>query len=142
MKVSFSVLADAANISSDNKFNLLGVFQAYYASSVPTTLSQLALALIINADSQETGIKHKLEIVFKDPDNLEVAALPEMPFEIPTSGLELKTELLLIFNITNLQLPKFGESYFDVLLNGKVVKRIPLLVVPVGEDKLRTSAPA
>jgi hypothetical protein len=62
MKVTFVALADAANVSQENKLNILGIFNIVWASAFPAIHPQLQLVMNFEASKAEEGKTKKLEI--------------------------------------------------------------------------------
>lgn len=66
MKIIFSVLADAANITREGKLNILGIFDSIQAQQFPVTHPpQRQLVMRFEGDRAEAGKSKKAEVPLK-----------------------------------------------------------------------------
>ena len=71
MHVSFALFADAANISQEGKLNILGVFDAVQAGTLPTVHRRATLVVHLKGDGRDVG-HHKLTLRWLSPSGQEL----------------------------------------------------------------------
>jgi hypothetical protein len=132
MNVRLAVLADAANISSDNKLNILGVFGLVNAFAVPVQYPHMTVVLQLTASPGEKGTSHVLRLVVVDDDGKPVIRPAEMQVTVPDNLPGPDVDFNVLTNIVGVQLNKFGEYRVDVLIDGqsKAQLRFRLQAVP------------
>ena len=129
-KCEWAILCDYAFQDVGRKTCLIGVFDRIYASQVPTTHHQSALALKVFGDPQE---KVRIRIEIRRPGGNQLAKLQGAAELGPGGTADLQ------FNIAGLPLPDFGDYSIKVFLNDKSVKEIRFVVtepqplIPGGE---------
>lgn len=135
MRVNFAVLADAANITSDEKLNILGVFGAVYGPKVPFVHAKMSIALDLEADPSEVGMTHTMKpalvddkgnVMWEPPD--EKAATLELnwidPENVPTNP-----RFNLVMNLVSVKFPRFGHYAIQIKVDGQSIYEIPLEAV-------------
>jgi hypothetical protein len=68
MEIVLAAVADSANISQENKLNVLGTFDTIPARHVPVHAPPMTLAVTIRAEYEDRGREHRLEIHLVDED--------------------------------------------------------------------------
>jgi hypothetical protein len=71
MNVNLGLLAEEANISTDGKLNLLGVFDQILTKNIPVTIPKISVVLKIDCHSAEYGVEKRIRIVLVGPDGKE-----------------------------------------------------------------------
>lgn len=136
MKVPLAVVAEAANISIDNRLNILGIFDSLLAPSVPARHSQMFVVVVVSAEPSERGRSYTMDVVLVEEDGKTVQAFPSMPFAIPPDGATRITSMRMLFQIRDLVFPKFGEYTLDVLIDNHSVAQMPIVLGQLDNPQL------
>jgi hypothetical protein len=128
MKVMLAVVADAANISVDDKLNILGIFQSLSASSVPARHPQMVVVVCLTAEPSERGRSYNMDVVMVDEDGKTVQQFPPMPFTVPPEGPSRSTTIRALAEIRDLIFPKFGEYTLDILVDNHAEGRVQIVL--------------
>ncbi len=116
----YSVLCDDIRREDNGKFILLGLFETIGAREFPATHPVL---FIINGWIAGAGSFRQYSRIL-DPSGQELARDQETPFQLAT----LKSRHSVIARFNNLELPQAGEYAVEVLLDGDLKVRYPLVV--------------
>ncbi len=133
MEVKLGVMADFANITQDNKLNILGIFGGIRAKGFPCVHPSLHLVLILSGASSEQGrlchvrirLAHR-NAVLSESDTQPVLDLSNEVLVPPAFGP--KVEMQQIYALNLLQFPTPGEYLFHILLDGHLKAELPLLL--------------
>src|ERR1700738_2089387 len=80
MQPAFIVLADYANVSSDQKFNIIGIFDTLTARDFPVAHPQMFLAFALYAAQKDKG--HQVDITVQLVHKRTSAMLLDLPFKV------------------------------------------------------------
>lgn len=128
MRLRLAVAADYANLSSEGKLNIMGVFHEVAPSAFPAVLSQGFIVLEWEAGVAEAGKQRELRLAFVDPDGTEKIALG-ISIEVPKPGRPGSPALFnQIVNVAGTPLERSGEHAFYVLADDDEKGRIALYV--------------
>ena len=130
MDVSLALLADGANVSSDGKLNILGIFNALGASAFPVVHPQMALVLRFEATRAEAGKSRQVELQLSDPDGkklFQISAQLVIPTGAPGGPIRLNHILML----NNIQFPRAGDYVFNILVGDDQKAAVELRIVEV-----------
>jgi hypothetical protein len=142
MQVKLAVLADYANVSSEGKLNILGIFDRVNVTDLPAAHPQMHLILRLQAHPAERDRPHKVEIRLHDPDGQTVFELAGdiVPRGIPGETIASNQ----ILTINNLAIAKVGEYTFVVFIDNDLKAEVPLSVAfsesEPSEEKPRAQA--
>jgi hypothetical protein len=130
MNIPLALLADAANVSSDGKLNILGTFDVIYVARFPAIHPQMQLVFTIEANPAEAGVKRTLEIKLMAEDGQQLVSLAgelalEMKGPMP-SGEMLRSSH--IVGLQNVSFKKPGSYQFAILVNADVKATVGLKV--------------
>ncbi|MEO5712900.1 MAG: hypothetical protein ABIT37_05370 [Luteolibacter sp.] len=125
MQCEIFTLCDAATVTA-GKMSLLGSFDSLGARSFPARHHQCAVACKLRLDEADSG-EHELVIRIIDPDGNDVLEPSRTAFH-KTIGEDRTSVHLHIWQINGFRLPKHGEFYIDLILDGTVLCRQPLHV--------------
>lgn len=134
MEIKIAVLADAANISLENKLNITGIFNRIQAGKFPATWPFMAFVLRLEAHRSEVG-KHDIQIRIVDEDGGQIASI-DGHFTIgraKEAGLPITAQF--IVPIANASFPKAGTYAFDILIDGRYEGTVQLFVVEQQQEK-------
>jgi hypothetical protein len=128
MKVPLAVLADYANVTKEGKLNIMGIFDVLHAASFPVEHSQMQLVMKFQADVAESGKTKDIEIQLMDADGkrlFTVGGQLTMTQVKPGEVMELNS----IFKMHRVRFESEGNYEFKILIQGNVVRSVPLKVV-------------
>jgi hypothetical protein len=126
VQVKLAVLADYANVTSDGKLNILGIFDRISVTGMPVVHPQMHLILRLEAHPAERGRTQNVEIRLHDPDGNTVFEVRGDVLPAGPPGQAMATNQILTLN--NLQLAKEGGYSFIVLVNNDLKSEVPLEV--------------
>lgn len=126
MNVKLAILADYANVSTEGKLNILGIFERINVTSLPALHPQMHLVLRLEAHPTERNRVHAMQIRLQDPDGETVFELngevvPRGPADQPTLNNQ-------ILSLTNLALQKIGDYNFVIFVDNDLKAETPLSV--------------
>ena len=75
MDAVLAVAADYANVSSDGKLNIMGIFQELRPSALPAQVPQMYLVISWDAGPAEFGSHKKVSVTYMGPDDQQQASL-------------------------------------------------------------------
>ena len=131
MEVKTAVLADAANVSTDGKLNITGIFDRINAKEFPASWPSMSFVVRIQGHWSETG-EHEMKVVVADQDGRKIAEMGA-EFTIPkqqdkdSDGMPWKGQL--IFPVMGARFPEPGIYSFDILIDGRYEDSMELLLV-------------
>lgn len=129
MEVPLALLADYANVTSDGKLNILGIFDTVWAGKYPATHPQMNVVLRFEAHTAEASQSKDVRIQLMTADGailltmnakLELPALSKnMP---PGDPIRMDN----IISLNGVRIPNEGDYQIAVLINGDTKRTIPL----------------
>jgi hypothetical protein len=130
MEVTLALLADAANISTDGKLNILGVFNALGGHTFPVVHPQMALVLRFEASHAEAGKARRLELQLSDGDGGKLFRI-DAQLVVPKGAPGMPIRLDHILMLHGIQFPKPGDYVFNVLVGDDQKAAIDLRLIQV-----------
>lgn len=131
MQVEYAFLADAAQVSSDNKLSVLGAgIDELRAERFPATHLLIAFVVKLKLHPTECGREHHLEIELWDPDGQHVAPPMAGSFtagrvaDDPTRPVFVQ----MVLNLFQAQFPRPATYEFHVIVDRQHLKTVPLYV--------------
>ncbi len=118
MEIKTAVLADAANVSVENKLNITGIFNRLSGTEFPLTHPSMVLVVRLEYHPSEAG-EHALTINIADADGTKIAE-GGGSFKLPkphTQELPPIGQFLLPLHGLVFQSP--GVFSFDILVDGR-----------------------
>ena len=141
-EIDYAFLADAAQASPGQKFNVLGGGLDHIGGQTyPLRHPHLALVIGLRVSATELDRAHELRFVLLDPDGREVAAASSnLTVHGRTDARDRPVTLAI--DAWNLTFPAPGDYSFRLLVNGSERRRIPLVLVrlPAGDAPAAPSA--
>lgn len=129
MDATLAVAADNANVSTDGKLNIIGVFQEFTPDGFPAVVPTMALVIMWDAEPVEFGTQKEVHISFMGPDPDEKVVLPPFSLTIPDAPRPGERALAhQILTIQGLPLLRSGPHAFYVVVGGETKARVPLYV--------------
>ena len=137
MEATLAVAADNANVSTDGKLNIIGVFQEFTPGAFPTAVPTVAVVLSWVAEPVEFGTQKEVHVSFMGPDPEQKIDLPPFGLKIPVAARPGEPAIAhQIITLQNLPLLRSGPHAFYVVVGGESKARIPLYVrEPVDEHE-------
>lgn len=130
MQVKLAILADYANVTTEGKLNILGIFDRIHVGRLPAVHPQMQFILRLDAHPAERDRVHTLEVRLHDPDGQTIFDLGGEV--VPRGGRPGETiSSNQIITINNLNLPKAGEYTFVVFVNNDLKAEVPLTIEQV-----------
>ena len=128
MEVTLAVLADYSNVSAEGKLNVLGIFDAIYASTFPVTHPMMHLVMSFEFHLAEESIEKPLEIQLRDEDGKKLLGLSgTITPKGGRPGEPTKTNHVVAVN--NIKFDKPGTYQFSILVGGEVKRDVSLRVL-------------
>lgn len=124
MKTSLAFLCDAANVTGENKLNVLGVFSTIASKRFPVTFPSLSLVLRLESDLEEAG-DHSIAVRLIDSDGQDVLARMDVPVRLEKAG----EDLMSITTMAMVTFPRAGDYSFEVSTAERRLASVPLKVV-------------
>ncbi len=131
MEIDLAVLADAANVTADNKVNLMGIFRNLATPVMPVLLPSFYLALTFTVEENELDTVHNFNILFKNSNNEILQEVGKGEFRIGAQNNYNYPMLNLLIAISNFQMAEYGTYWFEIIFDGELFRKIPLLVTNV-----------
>jgi hypothetical protein len=124
MDVTLAVCCDAANLSREGKLNLLGIFNSIHAAQFPCSHPHLALVLRVEARMGEEGT-YPLDLKLVDEDGHELFVIGgQVSLQGAQPGRPMTAQT--IMDINNFQLPRAGVYTFEIFIDKKHMRSIPI----------------
>src|SRR5215211_5384821 len=136
VEATLAVAADNANVSTDGKLNIIGVFQEFTPPAFTALVPQLTLVVSWSAEPVAFNSQKEVRISFMGPDPDEKIDLPPMQLAIPEAPRAGEPAIVhQILTLQGLPLQRPGPHAFYVVVGGETKTRIPLYVrEPNGEQ--------
>ena len=131
MELDFAFLADAADVPMGKLFVMGGAFDTIHVPGFPATHPTLAVVIRLLLSPNDLDRKHKLEVLLLDADAHHIAsANGELVVpKSPGSPAGWKQSVILPLRFLNLPFKAEGHYSFEILMDEKMVKAIPLRVL-------------
>jgi hypothetical protein len=136
MDVEIFTLCDAATVSG-GKLNILGSFDKLYSETFPFQHPDLAVAVKLRFDAMEGGV-HVMEVRMIDLDGRPI--IPSDPVRLQVVPPDGQYAVHMLINrYHGLPFHRPGEYHLDLVLDGEMKARIPLIVLqaPAREGEMR-----
>jgi hypothetical protein len=124
MQVPLAVIADGANVTADNKLNLLGIFDRIYVETFPAFHLRCHLVVRFRPDPADEGQHRSLVILFQHMDGPEPLFRLESSVDVGNSSQSFDN----VLQLQGLPLPRPGEYQFSVIVEGHELATVPLTV--------------
>lgn len=117
MKPVFVLLADYANVTPDNKLNVMGIFNIINAASFPARHPAMFLVLKFVPELGDLNQERKLTFKLEDADAHSIMTL-SMPIVVKDAGI--------IVQLNDVVFPRSGSYEFVVYLDDEPVGSAPV----------------
>ena len=127
MKVDLALLADYAEVTQrGGKLIVCGIFDRITLVDLEAVHPHMALALKLACDPGEDPLHH-LSVRLVDPDGVDVVPAMEGDVEVKAEG-DGDASVNLILDLNLVKFGTAGPHSFDVFLDGRLEKQVPLTV--------------
>ena len=128
MEVNLAVLADYANITQDNKLNILGLFDIIFARNFPVRHNSMQLIITFESPSSEANTIKDVKIILMDDDGKKLFEMggPLKLGQVKSNMLAIKFNHIIALN--GLVFEKEGDYSFDIQVGGDTKKSVPLKI--------------
>lgn len=116
MRTLLFLVADYANVTSDGKLNVMGIFNDIHAFNFPARHPSMHLVAKLGAELSEYGQKRSFTVILMDADGNHVMEIAG-EFDIPKGQDGRKPEVNLILDLKDIILPKPGRYQFALLVD-------------------------
>lgn len=128
MNAVLAVAADYANVASDGKLNIMGIFQELIPQGFPSAVPQMYLVISWDAGPAEFGSQKKVAITYIGPDSDPEVSL-DAAIQVPEAVRPGERAVFhQIFGIQGLPIVRSGPHAIYILSGGEEKARIPLYV--------------
>ena len=131
MQVDFAFLADAAEVANGKLHLVGGAFDTIWAQNVPFQYPRLSLVIRLLFSTAELDRKHKIEIKIMNEDGKTIPPSIGGDLEIqknPNLPKGWKQGFMTVMNFANLNFPGFGDYSFELVVDNRSEKSIPLRI--------------
>jgi hypothetical protein len=127
MRVDLALLADYAEVTQrGGKLVVCGIFDRITLADLDAVHPHMALALKLACDPGESPVHH-LSVRLVDPDGADVVSPMEGDVEVKGEA-DGDGSVNLILDLNLVKFGTAGPHSFDVFLDGKLEKQVPLSV--------------
>jgi hypothetical protein len=127
MRVDLALLADYAEVTQrGGKLVVCGIFDRITLADLDAVHPHMALALKLACDPGE-GAVHHLSVRLVDPDGADVVSPMEGDVEVKGEA-DGDASVNLILDLNLVKFGAAGPHSFDVFLDGKLERQVPLTV--------------
>ena len=126
-----AVAADYANVSSDGKLNIMGVFQEVNPHVLPFQLPQMYLVLSWEAPPAEFGSQKHVRVTFMGPEGPRGDEDPTLEYDLVVPEARRPGARAIfhqILGIGGLPISRAGPNAFYVLIGGDTKATVSLYV--------------
>ena len=114
MKVKYSFVCDAANVTKSGNLNVLGIFKEINTTKFPVKCAKFSYVSQIEFHRSETG-KHNFKLNFINEDGKEI--IPSLNGVIAVGDNSYYSNLLI--NLENITFPVEGVYAIDLTVNNQ-----------------------
>jgi hypothetical protein len=126
MKLKYSFVCDAANVSQSGNLNVLGIFKNISATNFPATHSKMVYVASMDFHRSEMG-NHKFRVNFVDDDGRNVM----QPIEGEISVRDGNLAANIILEINNITFNKPGTYCIDLTIDSQHIASEEINLVAV-----------
>jgi hypothetical protein len=128
LEAVLAVAADYANVSSDGKLNIMGIFQELRPEVLPAQVPQMYLVISWDAGPAEFGSHKKVSVAYMGPDDQQMASL-DTDMQVPEAVRPGERAIFhQILSIQGLPILTTGPHAIHVLSGGETKVAVQLYV--------------
>ena|SRR5258706_8077741 len=130
MELTLFVVADYANITNDNKINIIGIFNRILAEEFPAAHRSLYLVAQLAASSAEANLSFTLEVQMVGKDDQKIFSLSNTTV-VPESTDGSPIALNVIIQIVDILIPESGTYPILLLVNEQIIGSLNIVAVRI-----------
>lgn len=130
MKARIAVLADYANVTADQKLNVMGIFNVINAPQVPAVHRQMHLVIGLAPDPWDAPARIPFQVQLVDADGKAILDLQGQIARASAPPGELAAANCIV-TLNDVMFSQFGHYEFKVLVAGEPFATVPLIVQPI-----------
>jgi hypothetical protein len=130
MQKQLALIADSANISRENKLNILGEFDTLWAREVPIAWPVMWFVAKLKVEGADVGTRQLLLRIVDEDGNTVVPPLTGI-LEIPAPGEDFSgyfPSIPIVLGVQNARFPDFGAYSFELRVDDAILAEVPLYV--------------
>jgi hypothetical protein len=130
MEATLALLCDYANVSSDGKLNIMGIYTEIQPTGFPAIVPTSYLVVLLVASPAEANTQRSVRSVLMDMDGKEMGWV-EQTFTVPAVARPgMRSTINLITRLDGMVFPKPGDYSFSILVGGDEKASVPVHVNP------------
>jgi hypothetical protein len=141
MDVSLLLACDYANVTKDNKLNVLGIFSRLYMRQFPGKHAQMFLVMQLRALPAEYGRQFKLGVRLIDQDAIRHLVKIDANLRIPKLKGISRAEINHVMRLNNVEFPEAGPYDFSILIDNDIKASLPIEVLELPQRQLGNATP-
>lgn len=127
MRIDLALLGDHALVDKMNKLTVAGIFRVITGRSFPFAHPVMFLALSVTVESGDDR-SHSVMVRLIDPDGRQLIPEYRTDLEIDRADSHAETSLNVILQLAGVTFRGPGTHCFDVFIDNRFMKRVPLEV--------------
>lgn len=132
--VQYMLLADSVQQIDQGKLNILGTFDQINAPKVPVRYPGIVLVALLVAETEDELGEHQFVVRVMRPNGKQVSETGTKMRVVPAAGSWKLATVRIVIGLAGLPLREYGRHQIELLVDGKVVGRHPLMVAkPPGQ---------
>jgi hypothetical protein len=137
MELSLLLAAEYANVTKDDKLNVMGIFANVYAMKFPVVYPTMFLITQLSATPAEYGREFKLSIKLLDEDAAKQLVNVSVKARVPRGRLGQTVNLNQVLRLVNVRFERPGVYEFSVLVDQDVkgTLALPVHLHPKAQEK-------
>ena len=133
MDLTFLHLADYANVTVDQKLNVMGIFSNITTNSLPTVHPEMHVVAQLSANASEYGRQFRLSVKLLDEDATKEIVSFDDTVIVPTGERGLPARMNFNLRLVNVQFDTAGTYEVVVLVDGDQKGSVPLEVIQTAQ---------
>ncbi len=134
MELTFLHIADYANITADQKLNVMGIFSNISAPKFPVVHPEMYVVTQLTARASEFGRNFTWAIKLLNEDASQEIISFENSATVPPNDKGLPVNMNIILRLVNTVFPDPGTYEFSVLVDGDAKDSLPVEVIQVEQS--------
>lgn len=131
MEIDLAVLADAANVTTDSKINIFGIFRTIMGPELPLKPPPFFLVFTMLPAREDLGFSYDFRVVFEDSNGATVLPIGNGRINVPRLSEYNYPMFNVLIGIGNLQVPEYGTYFFNIIIGDRPVRKVPLVASPI-----------
>jgi hypothetical protein len=135
MDLAYAFFAEAAQITSDGRLNVLGADLRALQGRFPLVLQSVAFVAKVELETAERGGMHRFTAQMVGPDGAAIEPRIEAEYMAPPPvNPDLKAAFTIVFQIVGMTFPTQGIYTFQISVDGRELKHLRLALTEAQEQ--------